>query len=82
MGSLALMFDAIFVPLGGNDEARQRIINIIKDRQTEIEETAKYSPLIIFPEGTTTNGEHMLKFKKGAFVSEKRIQPLVLRYNT
>ena len=24
----------------------------------------------------------MLKFKKGAFVAEKRIQPLVLRYNT
>jgi lysophosphatidylcholine acyltransferase/lyso-PAF acetyltransferase len=80
MGSLAMMIDAIFVPLGGNDQARQRIIDIINERQDAIEKTAKYSPLIVFPEGTTTNGTHLLRFKKGAFVALKRIQPLVLKF--
>ena len=28
-------------------------------------------PLIIFPEGTTTNGRALMKFKKGAFFTEK-----------
>jgi len=33
------------------------------------------NPICIFPEGTTTNGTHLLKFKKGAFLSMRTIQP-------
>ena len=80
MGPLARMVDAIFVPRGGSEEARQQIIDIITERQTTIEETAKFSPLIIFPEGGTTNGRYLLKFKRGAFLAQKRIQPLILKY--
>ena len=36
--------------------------------------------LIIYPEGATTNGSCMLKFKKGAFASLRPVRPLVFIY--
>jgi len=40
-----------------------------------------YDPLIIYPEGGTTNGTSIIKFKKGAFVTLRSIQPKVFKYN-
>ena len=34
----------------------------------------------MFPEGTTSNGTHILKFRKGAFYGEKRVRPVILKY--
>lgn len=39
-------------------------------------------PLMIWPEGATTNGKHLIKFKKGAFAGENSIQPFSLTYNS
>jgi len=35
---------------------------------------------VVFAEGTTSNGESLLEFKKGAFVSEHAVIPVVLKY--
>jgi 1-acyl-sn-glycerol-3-phosphate acyltransferase len=35
------------------------------------------NPLLIFPEGATTNGEYLMKFKKGAFASLLPVQPYI-----
>lgn len=37
-------------------------------------------PLMIFPEGTTTNGKVLVQFKPGPFIPGVPIQPVVLRY--
>mmetsp|Transcript_52726 Transcript_52726/g.112809 ORF Transcript_52726/g.112809 Transcript_52726/m.112809 type:complete len:382 (+) Transcript_52726:116-1261(+) len=37
-------------------------------------------PLLIFPEGTTTNGESLLAFKNGAFSTGMPVRPVVLVY--
>lgn len=37
-------------------------------------------PLLIFPEGTTTNGEGLVDFKRGAFVSGVPVRPVVTVY--
>ena len=36
--------------------------------------------MLVFPEGGTTNGTALLKFKQGAFISEKRVKPILLKY--
>lgn len=51
------------------------------DRQELIEETGKYAPFLIFAEAGTSNGTSIIKFKKGAFYSEKTIRPLYLKYD-
>jgi len=37
-------------------------------------------PLLLFPEGTTSNGVDLLEFKKGAFVPGAPVRPVVLCY--
>jgi len=38
-------------------------------------------PFLIFAEGGTTNGTAIMKFKKGAFHSEKTVKPIFLKYS-
>jgi 1-acyl-sn-glycerol-3-phosphate acyltransferase len=40
----------------------------------------RYPPLLLFSEATTTSGEGMLRFKRGAFAPGEPVQPIVLRY--
>lgn len=56
-------------------------MKIIEDRAT-LAQQKKISPLIIFPEGTTTNGRGMMKFKKGAFEAEKPLTLYSLYYGS
>ena len=37
-------------------------------------------PIIIYPEGATTNGQTLIQFKKGAFLALRPVQPIVLNY--
>lgn len=37
-------------------------------------------PLLLFPEGTTTNGRFLLPFKTGAFLAGLPVRPVVIRY--
>ena len=39
-----------------------------------------YSPLIIYPEGGTTNGRSLIQFKKGAFKGLRSIKPVIFNY--
>lgn len=37
-------------------------------------------PLLVFPEGTTTNGRFLLPFRKGAFLAGAPVRPCILSY--
>lgn len=65
--------DSIFIPRAGTPEEREKVIEVIKERQEIIETTGKFTQLLIFPEGTTTNGSSVVKFKKGALISERTL---------
>lgn len=45
-------------------------------------EQGKISPIIVFPEGTTSNGRGLMKFKKGPFVIERPFKVYSLYYNS
>ncbi|KAF0925833.1 hypothetical protein E2562_018475 [Oryza meyeriana var. granulata] len=36
--------------------------------------------MLLFPEGTTTNGDYLLPFKTGAFLAKAPVKPVILRY--
>ena len=80
MGSAAKCLDSIFIPRAGSDEERAQIIKQIGDRQKQIEDEGKLNSLVIYPEGTTSNGTCILPFKKGAFMAETSYKPVVLKY--
>ena len=51
------------------------------DRQKALMEGKPVIPFMIFPEGTTTSGRHLLTFKKGAFNALLPIKPTILHPN-
>lgn len=40
-----------------------------------------FTPLVIFPEGSTTSGRHLMTFKKGAFATLLPLKPVILNGN-
>lgn len=57
-------------------EVRAQLIENIKMRQIQAEK-GELPPLLIYPEGSTSNGSHIIKFKRGAFMSLRKIKPHV-----
>lgn len=65
-----------------DSEDRNKVLNLIKERSERIKTKGDMSPLLIFPEGTTTNGRVLMKFKRGAFITGDPIKIYVMKYGT
>ena len=80
VGSGIKGLQSIFVNRAGTEEEKNKIVESIMIRQREIEDEGKnYSPICIFPEGTTTNGDHLIGFKRGAFQAMRTVQPCFVK---
>jgi lysophosphatidylcholine acyltransferase/lyso-PAF acetyltransferase len=66
---------SIFVDRDDPD-SRRKVANEIVRRTNDPD----YPPLLIFPEGTCTNGEALITFKNGAFNPGLPVQPFLVRY--
>jgi lysophosphatidylcholine acyltransferase/lyso-PAF acetyltransferase len=77
VGKLMQEMETIFVERS-NGDSRQATLDAIKEHCSAWE--PKSRPLLIFPEGTTSNGEGLLEFKKGAFISGVPVRPVILVY--
>jgi|LauGreDrversion4_2_1035121.scaffolds.fasta_scaffold3961938_1 lysophosphatidylcholine acyltransferase/lyso-PAF acetyltransferase len=53
----------------------------MENRQLENEKTGR-SPLLVYPEGATTNNKSIIEFKRGAFSSLCSIMPICLKYKS
>ena len=77
VGTIARGINCLFVKRE-NQEDRARIFFELEQRQKDFYDGKILTPLCIFPEGTTTNGKYILKFKKGAFYSLLPIKPQLI----
>ena len=57
--------------------SRQNTINEIVKRANS---KGAWPHMLIFPEGTCTNGKSLITFKKGAFIPGKAVQPVTIEY--
>lgn len=60
--------------LGVSSMVKQRMLDMAAGKLPDAR------PVLLFPEGTTTNGHYLLPFKSGAFLAGLPVQPVVLRY--
>ncbi|XP_072526755.1 lysophospholipid acyltransferase LPCAT4 [Salminus brasiliensis] len=58
-------------------ESRRKCVSQIKERLTS---NGYWPQMLMFPEGTTTNGQALIKFKPGAFLAGVPVQPVLLHY--
>ena len=79
-GSMASSLQTIFVNRN-NTGSKNNTLDEIVERQNNFYEGKPVMPFMIFPEGTTTSGRHILRFKKGAFSSLLPIKATILKPN-
>jgi len=77
VGRIARAMETIFVDRR-TAEARAEAANTIKRRCLE----PGWPRLLVFPEGTVTNGSALIQFRPGAFAVGEAVQPVILRYGT
>ena len=74
VGTIAQGINCLFVKRE-KEEDRMRTFAQLEQRQKDFYEGRILTPLLLFPEGTTTNGKYILKFKRGAFYHLLPIKP-------
>lgn len=67
MGIFCKEIDCVYVKREDSDSKRKVLESIMERQKMAVEGRA--NPIILFPEGATTNGKSMLEFKRGAFLS-------------
>ena len=77
VGIISKGINCLFVKRESKED-RERIFVELEKRQKDFYEGRILSPLCLFPEGTTTNGKYILKFKRGAFYSLLPIKPQII----
>lgn len=80
VGMFAIARQNIFLDRASLED-RQRVLELIKERTARVKSHGDISPLLIFPEGTVSNGRSLIGFKKGAFQSGDLIKIYLLKYN-
>jgi lysophosphatidylcholine acyltransferase/lyso-PAF acetyltransferase len=78
VGTLARAAQTIFVDRKDKDSKRATAQAIVERGQPGSE----WPPVLIFPEGTCTNGTALVTFKPGPFLPGAPVQPVVLRYHS
>ena len=61
-------------------EIRANKMNTINEIKKRAAPDSEWPQVVIFPEGTTTNGSCLITFKPGAFIPGLSVQPVVLQY--
>ncbi|XAR61792.1 Plasmalogen synthase [Bertholletia excelsa] len=56
------------------------VSGVVDKRVREAHQNSSAPMMMLFPEGTTSNGEYILPFKTGAFLSKAPVLPVILRY--
>ena len=79
-GKLAKALDTILVNRN-NTGSKNNTLDEIVERQKNFIEGKPVIPFMIYPEGTTSAGRHILRFKKGAFSSLMPIKASILKPN-
>ncbi|OHT10489.1 Acyltransferase family protein [Tritrichomonas foetus] len=68
----AKVFDVVFVDRAKRSNITQHLIDIANDPML--------LPVVVFPEGKVTNGDALVGFRSGAYISETLVQPVAIRY--
>lgn len=75
-------FQSVYVDRAGAKDQRDESVDTISARQ-ELIETAEeeWPPILLYAEGTCTNGRNLSRFRRGAFAALKPMRPQVIKYD-
>ena len=79
VGPIATAMHCLYIKRESSEE-RKKIFDQLEERQKLFYEGKFLAPLAMFPEGTTTCGRNILKFKKGTFFALLPVKPVIINH--
>ena len=77
VGPIATAMHCLYIRRESTEE-RKKIFEQLEERQKLFYEGKFLAPLAMFPEGTTSCGRNILKFKKGTFYALLPVKPVII----
>ena len=77
MGTIARAWGSTFIDRSARGEG---LVKVITEKARDPDVGVGKGPMLLFPEGTTSNGQCLLSFRSGAFVAGLPVLPVVLRF--
>ncbi|VFQ62383.1 unnamed protein product [Cuscuta campestris] len=80
VGLISKCLGCVYVQRESRSPDFKGVSGVVNERIKEAYQN-KFAPIMmLFPEGTTTNGDFLLPFKTGAFLAKVPVLPVILRY--
>ena len=80
IGFMAEINHTLFMDRASKDDRKAMFAKI--DEHQKRAEAGEINPLVMHPEGGTTNGTALVNFKSGAFAGLNSVQPVAIKYNS
>ncbi|KAK0576772.1 hypothetical protein LWI29_023058 [Acer saccharum] len=80
VGLISKCLGCVYVQRESKSSDFKGVSGIVTDRIKEAHQDKSAPLMMLFPEGTTTNGDFLLPFKTGAFLARVPVLPVILRY--
>ncbi|XP_050364436.1 lysophospholipid acyltransferase LPEAT1 isoform X2 [Argentina anserina] len=80
VGLISKCLGCVYVQRESKSSNFKGVAGVVTDRVREAHQNKSAPQIMLFPEGTTTNGDFLLPFKTGAFLAKAPVLPVILRY--
>ncbi|KAJ6823860.1 putative lysophospholipid acyltransferase LPEAT1 isoform X1 [Iris pallida] len=80
VGLISKCLGCVYVQRESKSSEFKGISGVVTERIQEAHQNEHSPMMLLFPEGTTTNGDYLLPFKTGAFLAKVPVRPVILRY--
>ncbi|KAG0500052.1 hypothetical protein HPP92_000124 [Vanilla planifolia] len=80
VGIISKCLGCVYVQRESKSSDFKGVSGIVTERIVEAHQDKNAPMMLLFPEGTTTNGDYLLPFKTGAFLANVPVLPVILRY--
>ncbi|XP_017258414.1 lysophospholipid acyltransferase LPEAT1 isoform X1 [Daucus carota subsp. sativus] len=80
VGLISKCLGCVYVQRESKSSDFKGVSGVVNERVREAHQNKSAPVMMLFPEGTTTNGEYLLPFKTGAFLPKAPVLPVILRY--
>ncbi|XP_039023008.1 lysophospholipid acyltransferase LPEAT1-like [Hibiscus syriacus] len=80
VGLISKCLGCVYVQRESKSSNSKGVAGAVTDRVREAHQNKSAPMMMLFPEGTTTNGDYLLPFKTGAFLAGAPVVPVILKY--
>lgn len=80
VGLISKCLGCVYVQRESKSSDTKGVSAVVNERIQEAHRDKSAPMMMLFPEGTTTNGDYLLPFKTGAFLAKAPVLPVILKY--